>query len=192
MPSKSFPTRYPPSVYVYNNMIHKVMILLGEINGIETFYDKNFSLVEFRRVEEAQCAKEGLHGQLFNYSRITIEFLSNSTNTNHGPLLPYACFTLLLHDKKITVMQEFLLDNTILAMTIYGVALSPRMKHLCVVSTSLAQTRLDKLTNHYSNVVGRFKIVFLYIDTINDFASYVVFLRYLSSRDCVGVAKLYD
>lgn len=76
-PSKVLCIGYPPSVHVDEDMLHNAMILFGEINGIKTFYDRNFSLVEFRSVEEAQRAKEGLQGKLFNDPRITIEYSSS-------------------------------------------------------------------------------------------------------------------
>ncbi|XP_055829125.1 flowering time control protein FPA [Solanum dulcamara] len=76
-PSKVLCITYPPSVHVDEDMLHNAMILFGEINGIKTFYDRNFSLVEFRSVEEAQRAKEGLQGKLFNDPRITIEYSSS-------------------------------------------------------------------------------------------------------------------
>ncbi|KAM3375792.1 flowering time control protein FPA isoform X1 [Capsicum galapagoense] len=76
-PSKVLCISYPPSVHVDEDMLHNAMILFGEINGIKTFYDRNFSLVEFRSVEEAQRAKEGLQGKLFNDPRITIEYSSS-------------------------------------------------------------------------------------------------------------------
>lgn len=76
-PSKVLCISYPPSVHVDEDMLHNAMILFGEIDGIKTFYDRNFSLVEFRSMEEAQRAKEGLQGKLFNDPRITIEYSSS-------------------------------------------------------------------------------------------------------------------
>ncbi|XP_059298912.1 flowering time control protein FPA [Lycium ferocissimum] len=76
-PSKVLCISYPPSVHVDEDMLHNAMILFGEIDGIKTFYDRNCSLVEFRSVEEAQRAKEGLQGKLFNDPRITIEYSSS-------------------------------------------------------------------------------------------------------------------
>ncbi|XP_009787474.1 flowering time control protein FPA isoform X1 [Nicotiana sylvestris] len=76
-PSKVLCISYPPSVHVDEDMLHNAMILFGEIDGIKTFYDRNYSLVEFRSIEEAQRAKEGLQGKLFNDPRITIEYSSS-------------------------------------------------------------------------------------------------------------------
>ncbi|KAJ8558090.1 hypothetical protein K7X08_004856 [Anisodus acutangulus] len=76
-PSKVLCISYPPSVHVDEDMLHNAMILFGEIDGIKTFYDRNYSLVEFRSVEEAQRAKEGLQGKLFNDPRIIIEYSSS-------------------------------------------------------------------------------------------------------------------
>lgn len=63
---------YPPSVQIDEQMLHNAMILFGEIERIRSFPSRHFSLVEFRSIEEARRAKEGLQGRLFNDPRITI------------------------------------------------------------------------------------------------------------------------
>ncbi|CAH9083288.1 unnamed protein product [Cuscuta epithymum] len=76
-PSKILWISYPPSAHIEDDMLHNAMILFGEIERIKTFDDRNYALVEFRSVEEAILAKEGLQGKLFNDPRISIEY-SNS------------------------------------------------------------------------------------------------------------------
>ncbi|XP_068665038.1 flowering time control protein FPA-like [Aristolochia californica] len=68
---------YPPSVQIDEQMLHNAMILFGEIERIKSFPSRHYSFVEFRSVEEARCAKEGLQGRLFNDPRIQILFSSS-------------------------------------------------------------------------------------------------------------------
>ncbi|CAN8284587.1 unnamed protein product [Cochlearia groenlandica] len=65
---------YPPTVQIDEQMLHNAMILFGEIERKKSYPSRHFSLVEFRSVEEARRAKEGLQGRLFNDSRITIMY----------------------------------------------------------------------------------------------------------------------
>ncbi|KAL1180979.1 hypothetical protein V6Z11_A02G015500 [Gossypium hirsutum] len=65
---------YPPSVQIDEQMLHNAMILFGEIENIKSFPSRHYAFVEFRSVEEARRAKEGLQGRLFNDPRITIMF----------------------------------------------------------------------------------------------------------------------
>ncbi|XP_073275272.1 flowering time control protein FPA-like isoform X1 [Primulina huaijiensis] len=67
---------YPPAAIIEEDMIHNAMILFGEIERIKTFADGNNAFVEFRSIEEARRAKEGLQGKLFNDPRISIEYFS--------------------------------------------------------------------------------------------------------------------
>ncbi|XP_073053554.1 flowering time control protein FPA-like isoform X2 [Primulina eburnea] len=67
---------YPPAAIIEEDMIHNAMILFGEIERIKTFADRNNAFVEFRSIEEARRAKEGLQGKLFNDPRISIEYFS--------------------------------------------------------------------------------------------------------------------
>nr|DAD25319.1 TPA_asm: hypothetical protein HUJ06_026783 [Nelumbo nucifera] len=68
---------YPPSVQVDEQMLHNAMILFGEIERIKSFPSRHYSFVEFRSVDEARRAKEGLQGRLFNDPRIQILFSSS-------------------------------------------------------------------------------------------------------------------
>ncbi|XP_061948780.1 flowering time control protein FPA-like isoform X2 [Populus nigra] len=68
---------YPPSVRIDEQMIHNAMILFGEIEKIKSFPSRHYSFVEFRSVDEARRAKEGLQGRLFCDPRITITFSSS-------------------------------------------------------------------------------------------------------------------
>lgn len=74
--SKVLWIRYPPPVVIEEDMLHNALILFGEIERIKTFSDKNYAFVEFRSVEEARRAKEGLQGKLFNDPRILIEYFN--------------------------------------------------------------------------------------------------------------------
>lgn len=68
---------YPPSLQIDEQMLHNAMILFGEIERIKSFPSRHYSFVEFRSVDEARRAKEGLQGRLFNDPRITIMFSSS-------------------------------------------------------------------------------------------------------------------
>ncbi|KAL1110858.1 hypothetical protein V6Z11_D02G015600 [Gossypium hirsutum] len=68
---------FPPSVQIDEQMLHNAMILFGEIENIKSFPSRHYAFVEFRSVEEARRAKEGLQGRLFNDPRITIMFSSS-------------------------------------------------------------------------------------------------------------------
>ncbi|KAK9141211.1 hypothetical protein Scep_010892 [Stephania cephalantha] len=76
-PSKVLWIGYPPSLQIDEQMLHNAMILFGEIERIKSFPSRNYSFVEFRSVDEARRAKEGLQGRLFNDSRINICFSSS-------------------------------------------------------------------------------------------------------------------
>ncbi|KAI3797972.1 hypothetical protein L1987_33237 [Smallanthus sonchifolius] len=82
-PSNVLVVSYPPVVHVDEQMLHNAMILFGEIDNITTFPSRNYSLVEFRSIEEAQLAKDGLRGRLFNDPRISIMFLNNEHAPNN-------------------------------------------------------------------------------------------------------------
>ncbi|WOL11522.1 flowering time control protein FPA [Canna indica] len=68
---------YPPSVQIDEQMLHNAMILFGEIEKIRCFPSRHYSFVEFRSIDEARRAKEGLQGRLFNDPRIQILFSSS-------------------------------------------------------------------------------------------------------------------
>ncbi|OMO68019.1 hypothetical protein CCACVL1_20129 [Corchorus capsularis] len=76
-PSNVLWVGYPPSVQIDEQMLHNAMILFGEIERIKSFPSRHYAFVEFRSVEEARRAKEGLQGRLFNDPRITIMFSSS-------------------------------------------------------------------------------------------------------------------
>ncbi|CAN6725237.1 unnamed protein product [Malus baccata var. baccata] len=76
-PSNVLWVGYPPSVQIDEQMLHNAMILFGEIERIKSFPSRHYSFVEFRSVDEARRAKEGLQGRLFNDPRITIMFSSS-------------------------------------------------------------------------------------------------------------------
>ncbi|KAL6582273.1 hypothetical protein OROMI_006287 [Orobanche minor] len=77
LPSRVLWIRHPPSVILEEDMLHNAMILFGEIERIKTYTDKNYALVEFRSVEEASRAKEGLQGKLFSDPRILIDYFND-------------------------------------------------------------------------------------------------------------------
>ncbi|KAE9620437.1 hypothetical protein Lal_00019198 [Lupinus albus] len=76
-PSNVLWVGYPPDVQIDEQMLHNAMILFGEIERIKSFPSRNNSFVEFRSVDEARRAKEGLQGRLFNDPRITILYSSS-------------------------------------------------------------------------------------------------------------------
>ncbi|XP_020223206.1 flowering time control protein FPA [Cajanus cajan] len=76
-PSKILWIGFPPSFQIDEQMLHNAMILFGEIERIKSFPSRNYSFVEFRSIDEAQRAKEGLQGRLFNDPRITIMYSSS-------------------------------------------------------------------------------------------------------------------
>ncbi|CAN1146505.1 Flowering time control protein FPA [Linum perenne] len=78
-PSNVLWVGYPPSLQIDEQMLHNAMILFGEIERIKSFPSRNYSFVEFRSVDEARRAKEGLQGRLFNDPRITIMFSSSGS-----------------------------------------------------------------------------------------------------------------
>ncbi|KAI0508190.1 hypothetical protein KFK09_014325 [Dendrobium nobile] len=68
---------YPPELQIDEELLHNSMILFGEIERIQSYPERNYCYVEFRSVDEARRAKEGLQGRLLGDSRIQILF-SNS------------------------------------------------------------------------------------------------------------------
>lgn len=90
-PSSTLWVGYPPSVHMDEQMLHNAMILFGEIERIKSFPSRNYSFVEFRSVDEARRAKEGLQGRLFGDPRIQIMFSSSDLapgGKDNAPLLP--------------------------------------------------------------------------------------------------------
>ncbi|KAM7278130.1 hypothetical protein ACFE04_005264 [Oxalis oulophora] len=91
-PSRVLWVGYPPSIQIDEQMLHNAMILFGEIESIKTFPSRHYAFVEFRSIDEARRAKEGLQGRLFNNPRITIMFSSSDlapgAGFNPGPKGP--------------------------------------------------------------------------------------------------------
>ncbi|PKI36299.1 hypothetical protein CRG98_043325 [Punica granatum] len=83
-PSNILWVGYPPSVQIDEQRLHNAMILFGEIERIKSFPSRNYSFVEFRSVDEARRAKEGLQGRLFNDPRITIMFSNSGLAPDRG------------------------------------------------------------------------------------------------------------
>lgn len=76
-PSNVLWVGYPPELQIDEELLHNSMILFGEIERIQSFPSRNYCYVEFRSVDEARLAKEGLQGRLLGDNRIQILF-SNS------------------------------------------------------------------------------------------------------------------
>ena len=76
-PSNVLWVGYPPSIQLEEQMLYNAMILFGEIERIKSFPSRHYSFVEFRSVDEARRAKEGLQGRLFNDPRISIMYSSS-------------------------------------------------------------------------------------------------------------------
>ena len=77
-----------------------------------------------------------------------------------------------------------------LEQLLYELTTSFSFSSLDIVNCT-AETGLDKLTKHYSDVAIGFNIFFFLPDTDHkEYASYVEFLRYLSAKYCFEVAKL--
>lgn len=89
-PSKVLWVGYPPSLQIDEQMLHNAMILFGEIERIKSFPLRHYSFVEFRSVDEARRAKEGLQGRLFNDPRISIMFSSSDLAPGKDFTGPYS------------------------------------------------------------------------------------------------------
>ncbi|KAE9585951.1 putative RNA recognition motif domain-containing protein [Lupinus albus] len=76
-PSKTLWIGFPPSFRMDEQMLHNALILFGEINRIRSVPSQNCSFVEFRSIDEARRAKEGLQGRLFNDPQIMIKYSSS-------------------------------------------------------------------------------------------------------------------
>lgn len=94
-PSNILLISYPPILHIDEQMLHNALILFGEIDNIRSFPSRHFSLVEFRSIEEAQLAKDGLQGRLFNDPRISIFYSTDNQPPNdnfHPPQIPHGIF----------------------------------------------------------------------------------------------------
>lgn len=89
-PSNVLWVGYPPSIQIEEQMLYNAMILFGEIERIKSFPMRHYSFVEFRSVDEARKAKEGLQGRLFNDPRITIMYSSSvvTPGKEYNPGIP--------------------------------------------------------------------------------------------------------
>nr|XP_010927888.1 flowering time control protein FPA isoform X1 [Elaeis guineensis] len=83
---------YPPSIQIDEQKLHNAMILFGEIERIKCFPSRNYSFVEFRSIDEARRAKEGLQGHLFNDPRIQIQFASTDLAPGKDNTPPFPGF----------------------------------------------------------------------------------------------------
>lgn len=79
---------YPPSVRIGEQMLHNGMIIFGEVETIRSFPSQEYSCVEFRSVDDARRAKEGLQSYLFDDPRISIMYSSSDV----GPTKDYTGF----------------------------------------------------------------------------------------------------
>lgn len=82
LPTNVLRVCYPPSSVIDEQMLHNAMILFGEIERIKSEPARNSLYVEFRSVEEATLAKEGLEGRLFNDPRILITYYNSEVEPN--------------------------------------------------------------------------------------------------------------
>uniref|UniRef100_A0A0C9RMV5 TSA: Wollemia nobilis Ref_Wollemi_Transcript_10069_3442 transcribed RNA sequence n=1 Tax=Wollemia nobilis TaxID=56998 RepID=A0A0C9RMV5_9CONI len=80
-PSKVLWIGYPPSVKIDEQRLHNALILFGEIEAIRSFPSRHHAFVEFRSVDEARHAKDGLQGRLFNDPRIQILYSNSDFGT---------------------------------------------------------------------------------------------------------------
>ncbi|KAK1426438.1 hypothetical protein QVD17_15110 [Tagetes erecta] len=82
LPSNILCISYPPGVHIDEQILHNALILFGEIENIKSVPSRYCSFVEFRSMEEALRAKDGLQGKLFNDPRISITFSRNEPAPN--------------------------------------------------------------------------------------------------------------
>ncbi|CBI36724.3 unnamed protein product, partial [Vitis vinifera] len=89
-PSNVLWVGYPPSIQLEEQMLYNAMILFGEIERIKSFPSRHYSFVEFRSIDEARRAKEGLQGRLFNDPRISIMYSSSGVvpGKEYNPGIP--------------------------------------------------------------------------------------------------------
>ncbi|XP_078432507.1 flowering time control protein FPA-like isoform X2 [Wolffia australiana] len=207
---------YPPAVQVDERMLHNAMILFGEIEEIQCFPAKNYSIVEFRSVDEARRAKEGLQGRLFNDPRIQILFSTGGDVVVQPELFFPPRRASLVQFRPPAVEREAK------RMKMEGVAEegggggrediwrgvvakggTPVCCARCVpvgkgiqspfpeVVNCTAKTGLETLAKHCAEAAGLGIVVFL-PDSEHDFPSYTDFLQYLSHHNRAAVAKLAD
>lgn len=90
VPSETLWIGFPPPSRVDEDGLRRAFILFGEVERITTFPDRSYCFVQFRNVDEATRAKEGLQGRLLNDPRILIRFSSNEVAPKRtaGYLIP--------------------------------------------------------------------------------------------------------
>ncbi|PHU14312.1 Flowering time control protein FPA [Capsicum chinense] len=175
---------------------------------------RNFSLVLFRIVEKALCAKESLQGKFSNDPKLTVEYSNCSPYVMHAPDIPTRPLGSNVPSGPVTVSQAY---DSIISVE---ATISPRRKHRSghdesprfmylplLASASLSSScydwipgvincayrkRLHKLTDHYPDAAVGFNIFSFLPDTENDYASYTESLRYLSSNDRAWVAEFAE
>jgi RNA recognition motif-containing protein len=76
-PSDTLWIGFPPPSKVDEEGLRRAFLLFGEVERITTFPDRSYCFVQFRNVDEAMRAKDGLQGRLLNDPRILIRFSSN-------------------------------------------------------------------------------------------------------------------
>mgnify|MGYP000279395553 CR=1 FL=1 len=76
-PSDTLWIGFPPPSKVDEEGLRRAFLLFGEVERITTFPDRSYCFVQFRNVDEATRAKDGLQGRLLNDPRILIRFSSN-------------------------------------------------------------------------------------------------------------------
>ncbi|KDP43886.1 hypothetical protein JCGZ_20896 [Jatropha curcas] len=113
LPSNILWIGYPPSLQIDEQMLHNAMILFGEIERIKSFPSRHYSFVEFRSVDEARRAKEGLQGRLFNDPRITIMYSSSEL----GPGKEYPSFHAGVKGSRPEIFNERVFASSQLEMS---------------------------------------------------------------------------
>lgn len=93
---------YPTNVEIDEHMLHNAMILFGEIESLKSFPVRHCAFVEFRSMDEARRAKEGLQGRLFNDPRIVIVY----SNNEHAPGNHYPEFYAGLRGQRPNMYNE--------------------------------------------------------------------------------------
>ncbi|XP_065867870.1 flowering time control protein FPA [Euphorbia lathyris] len=111
-PSNVLWVGYPPSLQIDQQMLHNAMILFGEIERIRSFPLRNYSFVEFRSVDEARRAKEGLQGRLFNDPRISIMYSSSEL----APPKEFSSFHAGIRGPRPEILNEHLFGSSHLEM----------------------------------------------------------------------------
>ncbi|KAK8921009.1 Flowering time control protein FPA [Platanthera zijinensis] len=105
-PSNVLWVGYPPELQIDEELLHNSLILFGEIERIQSFPSRHYCYVEFRSVDEARRAKEGLQGRLLGDSRIQILF-SNSEPVPGWESFPMAGQEIFLNEHPIGPPELF-------------------------------------------------------------------------------------